>query len=81
MNSLSNFTTLYNHSEPILSLPDSGKCSLLTGIEKGNLTADVFQPCCSEAAPVGFERSTYISFITTLTYTTLSEEYVILIRS
>ncbi|KAK0100188.1 hypothetical protein ONS95_008526 [Cadophora gregata] len=58
MNSLANLTTtLYNHTEPILSLPSSGTCSLLTGIERAKITPNIFQPCCSDAAPVGFERS------------------------
>lgn len=60
MNSFVNETQLFNHTEPILSFPDKGSCSLLTGFEKSNITANanVFQPCCSEAKSVGEERAT-----------------------
>lgn len=56
----SNNNTFLNPNEPILSIPDPGTCSLLTGYEKSNITsnANLFQPCCSEAKPVGEERAT-----------------------
>ncbi|KAI1871906.1 hypothetical protein JX265_005892 [Neoarthrinium moseri] len=57
MNSFANTSGLYNHSEPILPTPSPGTCSLLTGLERENITANIFQPCCSKASPSGFEHS------------------------
>ncbi|KAK0386832.1 hypothetical protein NLU13_5145 [Sarocladium strictum] len=60
MNSCNNETNFFDHAEPILSIPEAGSCSLLTGYERSNITANanIFQPCCSEAKPVGEERAT-----------------------
>lgn len=58
MNSFSNSTNLYNHSEPILQFPESGKCSLLTGNDRDNITLSIFQPCCTNATAIAWERST-----------------------
>ncbi|KAI0156957.1 hypothetical protein GGR57DRAFT_75559 [Xylariaceae sp. FL1272] len=60
MNSFSNTTTLYNHSEPILEYPTSGMCSLLTGNDRDNITSDIYQPCCTNASAVSYERSACI---------------------
>ena len=56
-NSFTNATSLYNHSEPILSYPPPGSCSLLTGNAKENITAGIYQPCCTNATAVTYERS------------------------
>ncbi|KAL5325453.1 hypothetical protein ACEPPN_006578 [Leptodophora sp. 'Broadleaf-Isolate-01'] len=58
MNPFANSTNHFNHSEPILAAPTSGTCSLLAGFEKDNITRNLFQPCCSSAVAVGYERST-----------------------
>lgn len=58
MNSFSNSTNLYNHSEPILQYPASGMCTLLTGNDRDNITNTIYQPCCTNATAVGYERST-----------------------
>ncbi|KAI1270178.1 hypothetical protein F5Y18DRAFT_367393 [Xylariaceae sp. FL1019] len=58
MNSFTNATSLYNHSEPILQYPESGTCSLLTGNDRENITVDIYQPCCTNASAITYERST-----------------------
>lgn len=62
MDNCNNETSFFNHAEPILSIPDSGSCSLLTTHERSNITANanIFQPCCSDAEPVGEERATCV---------------------